>query len=272
MVPGSTTLARPTSSSSSSARARGPPTSSAAAVTAPATTSASPRSPPAAASTADSRRVSTVALAAPSTASRSGAGAASRRRASNLPPPPAAVLQAPPPPAPADDPVLSDDERALCARLDLSPRELVELKEVFRLVDKDGGGTISKDELEVLMRTLGLRASKVEVQSMVDEIVAPGKDEIDLEAFVTAMSRKVTTSRPHAELLTAFRIFDEGGPLAPTGRVRTADLFAILEAMGAVDRRLKHEDTEDLVSSLAPNALENGFFDYENYLSMLFSS
>ncbi|KAJ3371827.1 Calmodulin-3 [Allomyces arbusculus] len=262
MVPASATLARP-SSSSSSARARGVPTS---ATTAP-TSSTSPRSTPAT-STADSRRVSSVALAAPSTASRSGA-AASRRRASILPPPAAA---APPPPAPTDDPVLSDDERALCARLDLSPRELVELKEVFRLVDKDGGGTISKDELEVLMRTLGLRASKVEVQSMVDEIVAPGKDEIDLEAFVTAMSRKVTTSRPHAELLAAFRIFDEGGPLAPTGRVRTADLFAILEAMGAVDRRLKHEDTEDLVSSLAPNALENGFFDYENYLSMLFSS
>ncbi|KNE63086.1 hypothetical protein AMAG_08252 [Allomyces macrogynus ATCC 38327] len=264
MVPASATLARPTSSSSSSARARGPITSAAAVPP----TSTSPRSPPTA-STADSRRVSAVALAAPSSTASRGA-AAHRRRASILPPP--TNVPAPPPPAPVDDPVLSDDERALCARLDLSPRELVELKEVFRLVDKDGGGTISKDELEVLMRTLGLRASKVEVQSMVDEIVAPGKDEIDLEAFVTAMSRKVTTSRPHAELLAAFRIFDEGGPLAPTGRVRTADLFAILEAMGAVDRRLKHEDTEDLVSSLAPNALENGFFDYENYLSMLFSS
>ncbi|KNE62101.1 hypothetical protein AMAG_07351 [Allomyces macrogynus ATCC 38327] len=222
----------------------GPTTS----VTAASTTSTSPRSLPAT-RTVDSRRVSAVVLAAlSSTASRRGAGA-SRRRASILPPP--ANVPVPTPPVQADNPVLSDDERALCAWLDLSPRKLTELKEAFRLVEKDGGGTISKDELEVLMRTLGLRASKVEVRSMVDEIVAPGKDEIDLEAFVMAMSRKVTTSRPRAELLAAFWIFDEGGPLAPAGR---------------------HEDTEDLVSSLAPNAFENGFFDYENYLSMLFSS
>jgi calmodulin len=43
----------------------------------------------------------------------------------------------------------------------LSPTEFRELQEIFSLVDKDGGGTISKDELELLMRTLGLRPTEV---------------------------------------------------------------------------------------------------------------
>ena len=43
----------------------------------------------------------------------------------------------------------------------LSESELQELREIFSLVDKDGGGTISKEELGILMATLGLKTTKV---------------------------------------------------------------------------------------------------------------
>jgi Ca2+-binding EF-hand superfamily protein len=87
---------------------------------------------------------------------------------------------------------LNENELELCDKLSISAREFVELKEVFRLVDKDGGGTISKDELELLMRTLGIRANKEELQVIVNEIVSdPNKDEIDLECtlFLLALAR-----------------------------------------------------------------------------------
>lgn len=38
---------------------------------------------------------------------------------------------------------------------------LVELEKIFRLVDKDHGGTISQDELSELMDTLGVKVSVV---------------------------------------------------------------------------------------------------------------
>jgi Ca2+-binding EF-hand superfamily protein len=76
---------------------------------------------------------------------------------------------------------LNEDEARHCEKLGISHAEYLELREVFRLVDLDSGGTISKDELEMLMRTLGLHVSKDELQSMVDEIVAPGCEEIDLK-------------------------------------------------------------------------------------------
>ena len=37
----------------------------------------------------------------------------------------------------------------------LSPEEISEFREIFNLVDKDRGGTISRNELSELMDTLG---------------------------------------------------------------------------------------------------------------------
>lgn len=43
----------------------------------------------------------------------------------------------------------------------LSPEEEKEFREVFNLVDRDKGGTISREELAQLMRTLSINASQV---------------------------------------------------------------------------------------------------------------
>ena len=43
--------------------------------------------------------------------------------------------------------------------------------QIFNLVDKDGGGTISKEELGELMETLGINASQEEIDQMIAEIV-----------------------------------------------------------------------------------------------------
>jgi Ca2+-binding EF-hand superfamily protein len=106
----------------------------------------------------------------------------------------------------------------------MSDSEVQELREIFNLVDLDGGGTISKDELATLMLSLGLEASKArsrknvfvntlhsniqaDVTNIVNEIDSKGTGEIDFESnaahwlvglffrnrcagFVLAMSRK----------------------------------------------------------------------------------
>lgn len=70
----------------------------------------------------------------------------------------------------------------LSARTGVSEAELMEMVEIFSLVDVDHGGTISKDELAQLMKTLGLKASKMELENMVNEIDVEGKGEIDFES------------------------------------------------------------------------------------------
>ncbi len=59
--------------------------------------------------------------------------------------------------------------------------ELQELKEIFQLVDTDHGGTISRDELETLMKTVGLSTNKNDMQLLMSEIDPTGSGEIDFE-------------------------------------------------------------------------------------------
>jgi len=52
----------------------------------------------------------------------------------------------------------------------LSDEEVSEFREIFNLVDRDGGGTITKEELGELMDTLGIDASPEEVDLMIREV------------------------------------------------------------------------------------------------------
>ena len=61
----------------------------------------------------------------------------------------------------------------------MSKDELAEFREIFNLVDKDKGGSISRDELGELMDTLGIRASKEEIDLMINEIDQDNNGEID---------------------------------------------------------------------------------------------
>ena len=53
---------------------------------------------------------------------------------------------------------------------DATPEEVAEFREIFNLVDLDGGGSIDLDELRELMDLLGMNASKDEMEAMVNEI------------------------------------------------------------------------------------------------------
>ena len=65
----------------------------------------------------------------------------------------------------------------------LSSTELAEFREIFDLVDKDKGGSISSEELADLMSTLGINASRDEIRTMVSEIDADGNGGIDFDEF-----------------------------------------------------------------------------------------
>ncbi len=51
-----------------------------------------------------------------------------------------------------------------------------EFKEAFSLFDKDGDGTITTKELGTVMRSLGQNPTEAELQDMINEVDADGKD------------------------------------------------------------------------------------------------
>ena len=69
--------------------------------------------------------------------------------------------------------------------MSLSEGELSEFREIFNLVDADGSGEISREELGELIATLGLKASQEELDRMIDEIDVDGDGSINFEGAPT---------------------------------------------------------------------------------------
>eukprot|EP01039_Chlorochromonas_danica_P020033 gene20033-24368_t len=93
----------------------------------------------------------------------------------------------------------------------ISPEELAEFREIFNLVDRDGGGSISKLELAELLETLGIDADVEEIDRMIAEIDQDGNGTIDFDEFVAVMAKKVETSYSQDQVKEAFKTFEVPG-------------------------------------------------------------
>lgn len=167
----------------------------------------------------------------------------------------------------------------------LSVEEIAEFREIFNLVDKDGGGCITKVELGELMDTLGIDADPEEIEHMIAEIdqgnqsalnfgcsctedpfvPADGNGNIDFEEFVAVMSRKVEASYSADQVKNAFKIFEVPGH---PGMIKAENLVKALCTYGA--EKLTEAQAKDLVSQLDTDAA--GMVNYMEYVGMMMSS
>jgi EF-hand domain pair len=95
---------------------------------------------------------------------------------------------------------------AACLSLCASRCRRACVRQIFNLVDRDKGGSISKSELAQLMDTLAINASQQEIDLMVLEIDKNNDGEIQFEEFVAVMSRKVQATYTADEVKQAFKV------------------------------------------------------------------
>lgn len=62
-----------------------------------------------------------------------------------------------------------------------------EIKEAFRVFDKDGNGSISREELRQVMTSLGMKLTAEEEDEMICEADMNGDGEIDYDEFKKMM-------------------------------------------------------------------------------------
>ena len=74
---------------------------------------------------------------------------------------------------------------------DLSRQQLKELREAFRLFDKNNEGKIGVEELGEVMKTMGLDPSKEELQDIIDNADKNGNRKLDFDEFASFMVKKV---------------------------------------------------------------------------------
>ncbi|XP_073392466.1 uncharacterized protein [Physcomitrium patens] len=103
---------------------------------------------------------------------------------------------------------------------DLPPQLVGEFSDSFKVYDRNGDGKISREELGVVMRSLGQDVSDTDLELLIKEVDASGDGHIDLYEFIDLNTRPIEISQP-TKTSTSDRLGKEDcGPPTRDGPVR----------------------------------------------------
>ncbi|CAK6959471.1 calcium-binding protein 7 [Scomber scombrus] len=78
--------------------------------------------------------------------------------------------------------------------VNLPEDEVEEIREAFKVFDRDGNGFISKQELGVAMRSLGYMPNEVELEVIIQRLDMDGDGQVGFEEFVTLLGPKLSAA------------------------------------------------------------------------------
>ncbi len=84
------------------------------------------------------------------------------------------------------------------------------IKEMFDMLDADGGGTIDTDELTQAFVSLGISDTREEIDRLVQEIDTDGSGEIEFSEFREVIYKLQSQRDSAGEIYKAFNYFSEG--------------------------------------------------------------
>lgn len=150
----------------------------------------------------------------------------------------------------------------------ITKTQMKEFREAFRLFDKDGDGTITKEELGRVMRSLGQFARVEELEEMLQEVDSDGDGNVSFEEFVSIMtniagaagSAECAADQEERELRDAFRVFDKHN----RGYICASDLRAVLQCLG---EDLSEEEIEDMIKEVDVDG--DGRIDFYEFVHAL---
>ncbi|EMP41074.1 Calcium-binding protein 8 [Chelonia mydas] len=73
-------------------------------------------------------------------------------------------------------------------------KQCTKIREAFRVLDRDGNGFISKQELGMAMRSLGYMPSEVELAIIMQRLDMDGDGQVDFDEFMTILGPKLVSS------------------------------------------------------------------------------
>lgn len=108
----------------------------------------------------------------------------------------------------------------------LTAQQISELKEAFQLFDRDGDGTISTDELGIVLRSIGQNPTDAQIEAMIAEVDDDKNGYCEYDEFLLLMSKKMNDSQMDEEMMEAFKTFDDKGK----GYISYNDLKRVLKS------------------------------------------
>lgn len=144
------------------------------------------------------------------------------------------------------------------ARQDEKDRDAREIREAFEMLDTNGDGLISAEELQAFfVNKLGVQKSLSDAQKMIDGKDKNGDGMIDLSEFIALMQG----IKRNTGLKSAFHTYDTNGD----GRISRTELCQFFETHQR--NLLSKEQLDSLMKELDTN--EEGEIDYEEFKKMM---
>jgi len=137
-----------------------------------------------------------------------------------------------------------------------------EYAEAFALFDQNGDGTISAEELGIVVRCLGQHPTETELIDMINEMDANNSGYIEQEEFVAWMAGRRQHAEVEQELMEAFAVFD----LNNDGTFPTAALDHILRHLCP---KMTEEELDELTT--VADSQEDGKVRYEEFVKAMVS-
>jgi len=137
------------------------------------------------------------------------------------------------------------------------------------LVEWDDSGSISVEELETLLETVGLRLDSTELNAMVREIDLDGSGDIDFQEFCETMTKKIQVDYPPEDIRNSFKAFAKN---APEGLIRVHDLREALKTY--MHKELIDAEIDALLLHykdcfVKPLGSDQEYFNYQDYIDLM---
>ncbi|XP_063428900.1 neo-calmodulin-like [Mytilus trossulus] len=142
----------------------------------------------------------------------------------------------------------------------LTPVQVEEFRQAFKLFDKDGDGTVSTNELGVVMRSLGQKPTDEELHAMINEVDEDGNGEIDFDEFLSMIAKKMGDIDSEEDLIQAFRIFDTNR----TGYITAQEFREVMMNLG---ERLSYDEVTEMIAAADKNS--SGKINYAEFCALL---
>merc|ERR1711953_819431 len=139
------------------------------------------------------------------------------------------------------------------------PEEFVqEIRATFDLFDQDNSGSIDREELGDVFKSLGQRYSDAELDEMIAENDNSGS--IEFGEFLQLMRRRMRDTDTEEELVEAFKVFDRDS----NGLITVQELRMVMKQIG---ENLSEKDCKEIIE--AGDRDNDGCLNFDEFIRMM---
>ena len=142
----------------------------------------------------------------------------------------------------------------------LTEEQIEEHRQAFKMFDKDGDGTITAEELGLVLRELGQTPTQAQLNEMIKGVDKDGSGSIEFEEFLQMLAQKTDAHGEEEELRAAFKVFDKDG----NGFISASELRGVMQNLGEV---LSQEDVDAMIKEADVDG--DGQVNFEEFKKMM---